>query len=286
MEAAHFIKVGAELAEGPIWIDGALWFVDIKAPAIYRFDPADRALKSWPAPAHVGWVLPSASGGLVAGLKTGPHRFDAETGTFEAIALVDTDLPDNRLNDAATDPQGRIFFGTMDNAETDENGRVYVLDKGTVSETGIAPITITNGPAISPCGTLLYHVDTLARKVLRYTVETDGTLDKGVTFLAFTGDEGHPDGATCDAEGNVWLGFYGGWAARCYAPDGAIRHEVRFPVANITKVAIGGPDGHTGYATSARQGLSAEELAAQPLAGDIFTFPVEVPAARVTPANT
>jgi hypothetical protein len=42
---------------------------------------------------------------------------------------------------------------------------------------------------------------------------------------------------------------------------------IRFPVANITKIAFGGPDLRTAYATTAAKGLSSEERTAQPLAG-------------------
>ena len=52
---------------------------------------------------------------------------------------------------------------------------------------------------------------------------------------------------------------------------------MEFPVANVTKIAFGGPDLTTVYATTARKGLSADELAAQPHAGDLFTFAVDVP---------
>ena len=29
-----------ELGEGPVWVDGALWFVDIKKQKIYRYEPS------------------------------------------------------------------------------------------------------------------------------------------------------------------------------------------------------------------------------------------------------
>ncbi|MFC0684093.1 SMP-30/gluconolactonase/LRE family protein [Novosphingobium clariflavum] len=290
MQAEHLLSVGAELGEGPVWIDGALWFVDIKRNTVFRFDPAARALSSWPAPEHVGWVLPSAQGGLIAGLRSGPHRFLPETGAFERIADIQADLPDNRLNDAAIDAQGRIWFGTMDNLEESETGKVFVLDNGAVHEAGLAAVTITNGPAISPCGSHVYHVDTLGRKVIRHAVSAAGTVDAGSLFLDFNredrADWGYPDGAICDAEGGVWLGFYAGSAARRFAPDGTLTDEVRFPVSNVTKIALGGEDGRTAFATSARQGLSEEQLASQPLAGDLFTFRTAVPAAPPRKANT
>jgi sugar lactone lactonase YvrE len=52
---------------------------------------------------------------------------------------------------------------------------------------------------------------------------------------------------------------------------------VRFPVANITKIAFGGDDLRTVWATTARQLLKPEEIARQPEAGDLFEFRVDVP---------
>ncbi len=290
MQAEHFLTIGAHLGEGPAWIEGALWFVDIKGKTVFKVETTTKTVTRWPSPEHVGWVLPSAHGGLIAGLQSGPHRFDPADGSFTRIAQVHTDLPDNRLNDAAIDAAGRIWFGSMDNLEESETGVVFVLDQGKVTQTDIPAITITNGPAISPCGDFLYHVDTLARQVFRHAINADGTPGEGELFLDFTtperADWGHPDGAICDAQGGIWQGFFGGAAARRFAPDGTLTHEVRFPVSNITKIALGGEDGCTAFATSARQGLSAEQLAAQPLAGDIFTFRVEIPAGAPRSANT
>lgn len=286
MQAEHALTIGAELGEGPAWIDGALWLVDIKRLRIYRHQPETGTTDGWDAPEMVGWVLPSHAGDLIVGLQSGPHRFDPATSRFTRIAEIDAHLPANRLNDAAIDAEGRIFFGTMDNDEAQASGSVYVLDRGAVTRSSIPATVITNGPAITPAGDRLYHVDTLARTVTAHTIAADGSIGVGEPFLHFTGDEGHPDGAICDAEGGVWLGFYGGWAARRFAPDGSMTDEVRLPVSNVTKVALGGADGRTAYATTARQGLDAGALAGQPLAGDVFTFRVAVPAAPPRRANS
>jgi len=279
LRAIHALKIGAHLGEGPIWIDDALWFVDIKGRRIYRHDPTVNGCTCWEAPEYVGWVVPSAQGGLIVGFQSGPHRFDSRLGRFERLATVDPDLPANRLNDACVDASGRIWFGTMDNDEVANTGRLYRWDGARVETMATEPVVITNGPAIPPSGDRLYHVDTLGRRVIRHAIGQDGRLGAGETFLTFDEDDGYPDGAVCDAEGGIWLGFYGGWEARRYAPDGALTRRVRFPVANVTKIALGGADGLTAWATTARQGLDPAALARQPLAGDIFTFRVDTPAA-------
>lgn len=281
--ATSICDVGATLGEGPIWVarDAALWFVDIKAPCVYRFDPDSASLNSWEAPDQVGWVIPETGGGFLAGVRGGLHRFDPATGAFDLLAPVHVETPGNRLNDAARAPDGRVWFGTMDNAETAMSGHVYHWQAGTLTQTDVPPVAITNGPAISPDGRTLYTVDTLGKQIDAWTVSADGTLDNRRPFIVVGPDDGHPDGAICDSEGGVWVGFFGGWAARRYAPDGTCTDVVRFPVANITKIALGGADGRTAYATTAAKGLDAAALAEQPLAGNLFTFRVAVPGVPV-----
>ncbi|WP_343060418.1 SMP-30/gluconolactonase/LRE family protein [Sphingomonas rhizophila] len=182
--------------------------------------------------------------------------------------------PGNRLNDGCVDPSGRLWFGTMDNGEGSNSGAIYCYD-GKLRETGIKGVTITNGPAVSPDGRTLYWVDTLERKISACAIAADGSLGPSRTFVTI--DKGYPDGPIVDSQGHVWIGLYAGWVARRYAPDGTLVSEVAFPVGNITKVALGGPDLRTGFATSARQFLKADELARQPRAGALFQFSVDVP---------
>lgn len=265
--------LGATLGEGPVWVarDSALWFVDIKAPAIHRFTPATGEQRSWPAPAQVGWVLPAQDGGMIAGLQTGVHRFDPVSGSFTLIAAPEAHLPANRLNDATVAPDGAIWFGSMDDGEAEDTGRFYRLDARGCVDTGLPPVSITNGPAFSPDGQTLYHHDTLGRVMWASTIE-EGRITATREFARIEDGAGYPDGPCVDAEGCVWVGLYGGWAVRRYDPAGRLIRSMAMPVANITKIAFGGPDLRTAYATTAAKGLSAQQRADQPLAGALFAF--------------
>lgn len=280
-------SLGAELGEGPNWVerDRALWFTDIKKKRIHRFDPANGDRKSWDSPEFVGFALPAAGGGFVAGLQSGLHRFDERSGTFDPLVLVEPDLPSNRLNDGTVDPSGRLWFGTMDNEEKAETGAIYRLgEDGSLVHSG-GECCITNGPAVSPDGHTLYHIDTLRGLVFACAVRDDGSLGERRLFCQVESRDGYPDGPTVDSEGCVWIGLYAGWSARRYSPEGDLIGSVRFPVANITKIAFGGDDLRTAFATTARQGLTPQELAGQPQAGDLFAFQVDtpgVPAAEVS----
>jgi sugar lactone lactonase YvrE len=266
------------LGEGPVW-DAArqcLWFVDIKGHKLHRLDPVAGTVEQWAGPEEPCWVVPLAGGTLMVGAKAGVHRFDVEAGTFALLHGVEPALPGNRLNDAAVHPDGSVWFGTMDNAEEATTGGYYRLSAGACVSLDAGAMVITNGPAFSPAGDTVYFVDTLERAILAAPVGPDGLPGEARLFARLPQEMGYPDGPVVDSEGTVWVGLFGGWAVARFASDGRLLGRVDFPVANVTKIAFGGDDLRTVYATTARKGLSDADLAQQPHAGDLFTFDVEV----------
>jgi len=272
MEVRSVLPVGAILGEGPVWARDVLWFVDIKRHRVHRFDPISGESTHWTAPDQVGWVLPAIGGGMIAGVKTGVHRFTPETGEFTLLFDPEPGLPDNRLNDAAVDRHGRIWFGSMDDRESGESGRLYRTHGSHCIDTGLPRVSITNGPAIAADVRTLFHTDTLGKQIWRVPIHDDGSLGTPVSHVTIEPGAGHPDGSVIDAEGCLWVGLFGGWGVRRYDPDGALMQTVAFPVANVTKIAFGGPGLSTAYATTASKGLDAAARAAQPLAGNVFAF--------------
>lgn len=272
-------ELEAELGEGPVWVerDQALWFVDIKKRQVHRYQPESGSRQSWECPEQVGFIFPAQGGGFVAGLQSGLYRFNESDGTFELIVKVEPELPTNRLNDGVVDPAGRLWFGTMDNGEKTKTGAFYCFRDGGLTRTAFDGIAITNGPAVSPDGKLLYFVDTLKGTVQAADISDDGSLSDPRPFVRIDPRVGHPDGPTIDSNGYLWISLYAGWEAQRYTPSGELVERVRFPVANITKIAFGGDGLRTAYATTARQLLNPDEIAKQPLIGALFQFHVDVP---------
>jgi len=268
--------LGCELGEGPLWWESALWFTDIKRKTVHRFDPETGNGDSWQAPSEVGFLAPLDAHRFIAGAKTGLYEFAPATGDFTLIRQVEPDRPFNRLNDGAVDPQGRLWFGSMDDGESQPGGQLYRFHRGSLAPMDSGYV-ITNGPAISPDGRTLYHTDTLQKRIYAFDLGVDGSLANKRLFVTIEEGAGYPDGPVVDSEGCLWTGLFGGWAARRYAPSGQLLESVSFPTANITKLAFAGPDLTTVYATTASKGLDAAALAAQPLAGGLFQFQAQVP---------
>jgi len=269
--------VGATLAEGPFWHadQRALYFVDIKGKTVHRCAEDGGARATWTLPDQVGFALPMSDGALLCGLPGKVVRFDADGGGLETLLALEGDLPGNRNNDGYIDAAGRLWFGTMDNAETAATGALYRWDGAHLRRLDDAYI-ITNGPCISPDGRTFYHTDTLAGQIYAFDLAPDGTLGNRRVLIR-TAAPGHPDGTAIDAEGALWVSMFRGGRIDRYAPDGALIGSVAMPCSNITKVAFGGADLRTVFVTTARKGLTAEELSREPLAGGIFRFRTEVP---------
>jgi sugar lactone lactonase YvrE len=270
--------VGAILGEGPVWSasEQALWFVDIKAPAIHRFDAASGVRRSWRAPAPIGFVLPTVAGWMIAGLKTGLHRFNPETGNFALLHVVEPHTPGNRLNDGFVDSSGFLWFGSMDDTQEGPSGALYQLtDSG--CQRRDPGYVVSNGPAESPDGRVLYHTDTLAGIIYAFDRTRDGSLSNKRVFARFGPGEGYPDGPVVDAEGCVWTGLFGGWGLKRFSPRGELLASLRLPCSAVTKAAFAGDDLRTLYITTAHVALDAEQRKQQPLAGGLFRVRVDVP---------
>ncbi|WP_229417218.1 SMP-30/gluconolactonase/LRE family protein [Massilia sp. Root418] len=271
-------ELGAKLGEGPFWhaAEAALYLVDIKGQRLHRCAEDGSAQQSWVMPAETGFALPMADGGLVCGLPGKLLRFSPETGEFAPLLELEADIPGNRLNDGYVDSHGALWFGSMDNGESAPTGALYRLSADGALQKKDDGIIITNGPCHSPDGRTFYHTDTLAKVVYAYDAAPDGSLSNKREFVR-TAAPGHPDGSVVDAEGCVWVAMFGGARVDRYSPQGEVIDTVAFPCPNITKVAFGGADLRTVFATTAWKGMTDAARAAHPLAGGVFSFRVETP---------
>lgn len=267
------------LGEGVLWdaARGLVWFVDIKRRRLWHFDPDSGSSGFAEAPEQIGWAIPAEEGVLLCGLKDGLYTFAPESGVFTKLCAVPGEPATNRLNDACTDPWGRVWFGTMDDGESAAQGRFYVFDRGAIRPAGPAGIAITNGPAVNAQGDRIYFTDTRAQKIMVADLSPAGAGE--VRLFADTAalfPSAFPDGPVVDAEDHVWVGLYLGSCVARFAPDGTLTATVPMPARDITKLAFGGADLATAYVTSATKNMSAEDMTRMPQAGSLFAFAAPV----------
>ncbi|MCJ2067073.1 SMP-30/gluconolactonase/LRE family protein [Methylobacterium sp. J-088] len=262
------------LGEGPIWVPerGTLFWVDIEAPALNWLDLARGETGRRPFPEPLGWIIPRAGRrDFVVGLKSGFATYDFEADRIVPVGDPEPDYPDNRLNDAKVDFAGRIWAGSMHQAETAISGSLHRLDPDLTWQRMDGEYGVANGPTFSLDGRIIYHSDSAARTVYAFDLTADGTLSGKRPFLRFPDDWGWPDGMTTDAEGCLWIAHWGGSRISRVDPDGRLIRTVALPAPNITSCAFAGDGLDRLFVTSASRG--AEGV---PEAGALFELDVGV----------
>jgi sugar lactone lactonase YvrE len=263
--------VHAVLGEGPVWVarEAALYWLDIKGRKIFRLGD-DGSFAQWPTPMRVGSLAPRRNGAFIAGTDEGIAIVDPAADRFEIVANPEEALPGNRFNDGKVDRRGRFWAGTMDDSERDSTGTLYCVGPEFAWSVVDKDYKVTNGPAFSPAGDVMYHNDSARQVTYAFDLDAEGHASNRRTFLQFGPGDGYPDGMTVDAEGGLWIAFWDGWCVRRYSPKAEWIETVRMPVQRPTSCAFGGRDLDRLYITSASIDLDEDALKMQPNAGGLF----------------
>lgn len=268
------LEAGNTLGEGIVWCDRAraLYWTDIQRATLFRLCPADGRLEQWPMPERLAsFALCEADGWLLLALASRLAFFRLADGHLHALHAIEPGLS-TRCNDGACDRQGRFVFGTLHEPAAGAKqavGGFWRLDTDLCLEQLPLPrVAISNSIAFSPDGATMYFCDSLARRIEQCPY--GDTLGAPRLFAELGAVAGEPDGSCVDADGCLWNAQWGMGRVARYAPDGSLRALLPVPARQPTRPAFGGPRLDTLYVTSARDGLSAAQLDADPHAGALF----------------
>jgi len=274
-------RIGAQrdiLGESPVWAvdEQALYWVDIRQPALRRLDGATAAVETRAMPDLVGAVALAGGGRLLVAYGGEVALFDWASGRFETVARLADRPPGHRFNDGRCDRQGRFWVGTMHNATRSPEGTLFRLDAA-----GLAPVRrgvcIPNSLGWSPDGRTMYFADSQNFAIEAHAYDPDtGTMGQGRKIVR-TVEPGFPDGSTIDTAGYLWNAEFNAGRLVRYAPDGGLDRIVPVPVARPTSCGFGGPDLSTLYVTTTCQGMNEAEMRDNPLAGALLAFEPGVP---------
>ena len=274
------LDIQASLGECPVWsaAEQALYWVDINAPSLNRFDPATGRNVAMPMPEAIGCFALRRSGGFVVALRGGLWLADAEGRLDRKVADAPYAPAHHRFNDGRCDPQGRFFAGSMNEKRDANTASLVRLDPDFRVTRVLADVMISNGLAWSPDGRTMYHADTPTHAIRAFDYDAvSGMPSHPRVFAQWTGETDRPDGAAVDSAGNYWSAFYRGGKVVKVSPQGGILAEYATPAMCPTMCAFGGADLRTLYVTSARQLRDADELARLPQSGGIFALAVDIP---------
>jgi len=275
------------VGESPVWSAGesALYWVDIPAATIHRWDPGSGDQRSWTLPAAVGSIALRERGGLVVAMRSGFHFFDPQSERLEFIVHPEPDIPTNRLNDGKASPEGRFWAGTMDDRTVKEKAaHLYRLDADRSCHRMSSGLVVSNGLAWSPDGRTMYHSDSRGGAIFRYDYDPDtGAIGARRTFVTMHPEWGRPDGGAVDMEGCYWSCGISASRLNRFSPRGELMSYIPMPVTHPTMPCFGGADLSTLYVTSLREAVPEEVLERVPQSGSLFSLQ---PGVRGTPVGS
>ena len=242
--------------EGPLWVDGNLYFVAWTTGTLSRWDGKTRTvLNSLPGCSHNGLALTRQKTFLLAC-------------TDEHGAILELDLSGKQLHRWDKDDKGRPFTGGINDVVVTANGGAYATVFGPYQAvpTAVAgkilyrapgspqwvevanDLNYANGIGVSPDQKTLYVSETVGNCILRFSINADGSLGHRANFALLnllvpnksTSWWLGPDSMKLDAKGNLYVAQWFGGKILKISPDGKLLHV--FPIAagdGTTNVAFG-----------------------------------------------
>jgi sugar lactone lactonase YvrE len=281
VKAELFIDCRCELGEGPLWnplLQRLFWF-DILNQTLFSADTSGHIVDRFTFKDVVSAAAIIDRDTLVVAQAGALLKFDIATDTSTVLSPIEEDLPGNRTNDGRANPAGGFWIGTMSRRGGSDvgAGALYQYRAGQL-ETILEDVSVPNSICFSPDGRTAYFADTRTKQIRKCALDPETGLPSGAwEGFASTEGLGSPDGAVVDAEGYLWSARWGGSAVVRHAPDGSVDRIIELPVSRVTCPALGGADLRTLYITTAREGMTPEELEQEPFAGSIFAVQVDVP---------
>ncbi len=230
-------QYSAELGESPSWsaVDQAIWWVDIVGNKLVK-TKINGATQIWETPEIPGFVQ-YVGNQIYVGMQTGIFRFAETSARFEKVVAITA--KHQRFNDACTDSEGRIWAGTMDVNNQNDDGVLYLFDTATETLTEMmSGFRTINGLAVDVSRNRLFLSDShpFVQTVWTSRIKADGTLADREVFARFNGLEGRPDGAWLDPQGEYWIAAVGGGAIFRFSPEGEKIGWYPVPVKAPTKL--------------------------------------------------
>jgi gluconolactonase len=242
--------------EGPLYIDGNLYYVGWISNTLSKWDgKTSTVLHSLAGCGHNGLAATSRHTLLLA--CTDDHGAILELDmSGKQLRRWDADDKGHKfaggINDVVVTANGGAYatvFGPPDDPPTEVAGKILYLPPGANSWIEVArDLNYANGVGISPDQKTLYVSETVGNCILKFSVNSDGTLSHRANFALLnllTPNKAAswwlgPDSMKIDANGNLYVAQWFGGQILKISPDGKLLH--RFEIAagqGTTNVAFG-----------------------------------------------
>ncbi|RUO55356.1 SMP-30/gluconolactonase/LRE family protein [Pseudidiomarina homiensis] len=241
----HHIEVisdGHQFTEGPLWHDNALWFSDIPANTIWRWQPDSTTEVAVRPSSEANGLIVDHDGQLVMAQHYARRiaRLNKD-GTQTALATEYQGKRLNSPNDLVLGDNGVLYFTDPPFAISEEQQELSFSGVFALSPTGELTLIDDelhrpNGIILNPQQTTLYVTDAYRWQIFAYDVTAEGVSNKRL-FAELDGDyDQGMDGMAVAGDGTLYVA--GPEGIYVYAPTGELKETISLPnfTANVTLV--------------------------------------------------
>jgi sugar lactone lactonase YvrE len=260
---------GDACGEGVLWHSRheCIYWTDINRFLVHRYTPRDGSIRSWFFSEPVTCVLLTNREDVLAlVLGSGVILWEPGKDIRRERIFSLPGWPAVRCNDAAVDPRGRLWVGSMrNNVGADgtpsqaggSDGLLYSVDRTGKATIWLREIGISNTLVWNADRTRFYFADTLRNRICFYEYDPESGSIQGEHAFPKHFDRGSPDGSAIDVEGYLWNCRYRGGCIVRFSPGGEVDRVIEIPASSPTNCTFGGPKSNVLYVTSASLGSSS-----------------------------
>ena len=243
-------------AEGPLFVDGNLYYVGWISNALSKWD------------GKTSTVLNDAKGCGHNGLALTKHKTFLIACTNDPGAIIETDMTGKQVRRWDADSKGRKLIGGINDIVVTANDGAYATVFGPYIDQPTAVIgkilykapggqkwvevagdlNYANGIGVSPDGKTLYVSEMVGNTILKFTVNADGSLSQRSNFALLTLLVPNknasawlgPDSMKVDRKGNIYVAQWFGGKILKLSPEGKLLHVFEIAAGDgTTNVAFG-----------------------------------------------
>jgi gluconolactonase len=275
------INDDAHFAEGPVWHQGKLYYVEYDRNTVDTWDGKNNVIFWEKKGCGPSAVIPTARGEFLVTCY--------DSNSIGRIAADGTDLPpythdkDGNAcvgpNDFAPDRRGGIYFTCSGHAPGPAiDGKVfYLAADGTLTQRAVN-VHSANGIAVANDGKTLYVIETEVHRLIKFSIESDGALSGRRVFLDLDDlnknvTHFYPDGVKIDSKGAIYIGqnprdVHAPLAGTIFVVNaaGELLRTLTLPSPGVPNLAFS-PDEATVYVAA------LDQLDQSPYKGKIYSIP-------------
>ncbi|PKA98243.1 sugar lactone lactonase YvrE [Flavobacteriaceae bacterium MAR_2009_75] len=285
-KAELLLDTRSTLGEGPVWDwkEQVVYWVDIEGKKLQCYNPNTTKYTSWNFNEMVGAAAPAEEGLILLALENGLTFFDTDAEYLTPLNVLENDNQKMRFNDGKVGPNQQFYIGSMHKKFLPESGYLFRVDSDSNAAIEVSGTTISNGMAWTQDQKAFYFSDTETYKIFRFDFDIEsGALSNRKTAFEIPKSYGGADGMCIDSEDMLWIAHWGGGCIRRWDPEsGEVMQKIEVDAPHVTSCCFGGSALDTLYITTARSGMTKEQLKKYPNSGGLFTYKTNV---KGTPIN-